>query len=116
MTLGFSMVLSSAPIEAIAATIRGGEDGASDAGIVEAAGKPTATSLVTGEVMASATIVVSRAGTPSPPASAVTEPWGMVPSGASGAPLALGAPPVLDPIAPVTRMLVNKKSNQIQYN
>jgi hypothetical protein len=76
MTLGSSTTLSSVPVEAVAATIQGREDGAPDVRPVEAAGSSAAASLVTGEAMASADVVVTGVGTPLPPATAVGESWG----------------------------------------
>jgi hypothetical protein len=73
MTSGSSTVLSSVPVEALATAIGGREDRAPDVGLVEAVGTPTAASLAIGEAMASAVVVVSGAGTPSPFAATVGE-------------------------------------------
>jgi hypothetical protein len=98
-----------APVEAVAAAIRGGEDGAPDARPVEAARPPAAASLIATETAAPVTVVVSGAGILSPPAVVVGESWGLAPIGASWAPLAL------DPATLATGALNNKSSNQIQY-
>jgi hypothetical protein len=115
MTSGSSTTLSSAPIEVVAVAIQGGEGRAPAVRPIETAGSPIAGPLVAREAMASAVVVVSGAGTPSPPVVAVGEPWGPASSGASWASSASGTPPTLGPVAPVAGVMVNKKFSQIQY-